>query len=286
VQAVVVYRFGQWARLQSRLLRCVLDPMYWTCNALIRITWGIELPRGAKIGPGLYIGHFGGITISAAAVIGRDCNLSHGITIGVSGHGEHCGVPTIGDEVFIAPGARLFGRITVGNNVKIGANAVIHKDVPNNAVVVLDPGSAFSPTRETAGSATRVRLANGAAAPALRELRPELLAADADPVGAGNSAIQDFMRARCVHVADHPKLHLTFRRRKLAHGGRQHGVTHQDLDALGLKKVPGVVDGRLVEGAVDALQRSNSVSHLAAQMKSFSDRPPMAWVQYSTRHLL
>jgi serine O-acetyltransferase len=140
VQAVVVYRFGQWARLQSRLLRCVLDPMYWTCNALIRMAWGIELPRGAKIGPGLYIGHFGGITISAAAVIGRDCNLSHGITIGVSGHGEHCGVPTIGDEVFIAPGARLFGRITVGNNVKIGANAVIHKDVPNNAVVVLDPG--------------------------------------------------------------------------------------------------------------------------------------------------
>jgi serine O-acetyltransferase len=140
VQSVVVYRFGQWARLQSKLLRCVLDPLYWSCSTLIRVAWGIELPRSARIGPGLYIGHFGGITISPAAVIGRDCNLSPGITIGVSGEGAKCGVPTIGDEVYIAPGARLFGRIMVGNNVKIGANAVVYKDVPDNAVVVLDPG--------------------------------------------------------------------------------------------------------------------------------------------------
>jgi len=140
VQTVVVYRFGQWARRQSKLLRCVLDPIYWTCNVLIRIAWGIDLPRAARIGPGLYIGHFGGITISAASIIGRDCNLSQGITIGVSGEGANRGVPTIGDEVYIAPGARLFGKITVGNNVKIGANAVVFKDVPDNAVVVLDPG--------------------------------------------------------------------------------------------------------------------------------------------------
>jgi len=140
VQTVVVYRFGQWARRQSKLLRCVLDPIYWTCNVLIRIAWGIDLPRAARIGPGLYIGHFGGITISGASIIGRDCNLSQGITIGVSGEGTNRGVPTIGDEVYIAPGARLFGKITVGNNVKIGANAVVFKDVPDNAVVVLDPG--------------------------------------------------------------------------------------------------------------------------------------------------
>jgi serine O-acetyltransferase len=140
VQAVVVYRFGQWARLQPKLVRCVLDPLYWTCSTLIRIAWGIDLPRAARIGPGLYIGHFGGITVSRAAIIGRDCNLSHAITIGVAGEGAERGVPTIGDEVYIAPGARIFGKITVGNNVKIGANAVIYKDVPDKAVVVLDPG--------------------------------------------------------------------------------------------------------------------------------------------------
>ena len=140
VQAVVVYRFGQWAKLQPKLLRCVLDPLYWIGNTLIRIAWGIDVPRDAKIGPGLYIGHFGGIIISSAAVIGRGCNLSQAVTVGLAGEGERGGVPTIGDEVYLGPGARLFGKITVGNNVKIGANAVIYKDVPDNAVVVLDPG--------------------------------------------------------------------------------------------------------------------------------------------------
>jgi serine O-acetyltransferase len=140
VQAVVVYRFGQWARLRPKLLRCVLDPVYWISSTLIRIAWGIELPRGAKIGPGLYIGHFGGITVSAGTVIGRDCNLSQAVTIGVAGEGAQRGVPTIGDQVYIAPGARIIGKITVGNNVKIGANAVIYKDVPDNAIAVLDPG--------------------------------------------------------------------------------------------------------------------------------------------------
>ena len=48
--------------------------------------------------------------------------------------------PTIGDNVYIAPGARLFGKIVIGNNVKVGANAVIHKDLPDNAIAVLDPG--------------------------------------------------------------------------------------------------------------------------------------------------
>ncbi len=93
-----------------------------------------------RIGPGLYIGHFGGITVSSAAIIGRDCNLSQNITIGVSGAGSKRGAPTIGDNVYIAPGARLVGKISIGNNVKIGANAVIHKDLPDNAIAVLDPG--------------------------------------------------------------------------------------------------------------------------------------------------
>jgi serine O-acetyltransferase len=140
VQTVVVYRFGQWARSQPKPLRCLLDPLYWISNALVRIAWGIELPRSARIGPGLYIGHFGGITISGKAILGRNCNLSQSITIGVAGKGETVGVPVIGDDVYIAPGARIFGKITVGNNVKIGANAVVYKDVPENAVVVMDPG--------------------------------------------------------------------------------------------------------------------------------------------------
>ena len=92
------------------------------------------------IGPGLYIGHFGGIIVSSAAVIGENCNISHGVTIGAAGTRQRGGVPRIGNNVYIGPGAKVFGRITIGNNVKIGANCVVHKDVPENAVVALNPG--------------------------------------------------------------------------------------------------------------------------------------------------
>jgi len=140
VQTMVVFRYGQWARSMPLVLRLVLDPIYLVLNTYIQVVWGIELPRNATVGPGLYIGHFGGITISAATVIGAHCNISQNITIGVAGKGDKRGVPSIGDYVYIAPGARLFGKITIGNNVKIGANAVIHKSIPDNAVAVLDPG--------------------------------------------------------------------------------------------------------------------------------------------------
>jgi serine O-acetyltransferase len=140
VHAVLVLRFGQWSRRRPKLLRIVFDPIYMILDFIVQALWGIEIPRGAKVGPGLYIGHYGGITVSSQAIIGRDCNLSQNITIGVSGGGGKRGAPTIGDNVYIAPGARLFGKITIGNNVKIGANAVIHKDLPDNAIAVLDPG--------------------------------------------------------------------------------------------------------------------------------------------------
>lgn len=140
VHAVLVLRFGQWSRRRPKVLRILFDPIYVILDFFIHVLWGIEIPRSARIGPGLYIGHYGGITVSSIAVIGRDCNLSQNITIGVSGAGQKRGAPTLGDNVYVAPGARLVGKITIGNNVKIGANAVIHKDLPDNAIAVLDPG--------------------------------------------------------------------------------------------------------------------------------------------------
>ena len=140
VQAVIVFRFGQWLDSPASFLKLLLQPVYFVLNGLVKIMWGIELPRSATIGPGFYIGHFGGITIAPDVVIGRNCNISQDLTIGLSGQGEKAGVPTIGDNVYLAPGARVFGKISIGNNVKIGANAVVYKDIPDNAIVVLDPG--------------------------------------------------------------------------------------------------------------------------------------------------
>jgi serine O-acetyltransferase len=149
VHAVCVLRYGQWARSTPLLFRIVLDPIYFVLNLLIQILWGIEIPRATMVGPGLFIGHFGGITISAMAVLGDNCSISQNVTIGISGSGDKVGVPVIGDNVYIAPGARLFGKITVGNNVKIGANAVIYKSVPDNSVAVLDPGFRILPSDGT-----------------------------------------------------------------------------------------------------------------------------------------
>lgn len=140
MQALLVYRFGSWQLRQTPLLRWALEPLYGIAYLLMQWLWGIQLPRHAKIGPGLYIGHFGGIVVSPRTVIGANCTLMQDITIGVSGRGARCGVPQIGDDVFIGPGAKLFGKIRVGHNAMIGANAVVYKDVPDNAVVVLDPG--------------------------------------------------------------------------------------------------------------------------------------------------
>ena len=73
-------------------------------------------------------------------MIGKSANISQQVTIGVFGHSERRGSPRIGDNVYIAPEAKVFGKIIVGNNVMIGANCVVHKDIPDNAIVVLDPG--------------------------------------------------------------------------------------------------------------------------------------------------
>lgn len=139
-QAVGVYRFGSWLLYEPLALRLLLEPLYRLAYLLVQVLWGIELPRRTRIGPGLAIAHFGGIVVSERAVIGSNCNLSQQITIGVAGKGEKSGAPVIGDDVFVAPGAKVFGRIRVGHNVAIGANAVVYRDIPDNAVVVLDPG--------------------------------------------------------------------------------------------------------------------------------------------------
>jgi serine O-acetyltransferase len=140
VHAVITLRFGQWLLKQNVIIRMLLSPTYLFHYHRIKSKWGIEIPRTAEIGEGLYIAHFGGITVSPSAKIGKYVAISQQVTIGVSGQGEKKGCPIIGDNVYLGPGAKLFGKITVGNNVKIGANAFIHKDIPDNSIVVLDPG--------------------------------------------------------------------------------------------------------------------------------------------------
>ncbi len=94
-----------------------------------------SLPATVKIGKNTVFGYGGiGVVIHARAVIGRDCVLGQGITIG--GRSKAYGVPVIGDNVYIGPGARILGDITIGNNVIIGPNSVVIASIPDNCIAV------------------------------------------------------------------------------------------------------------------------------------------------------
>ncbi len=145
----VGYKYIFWMRLARHLDG--RSWVWWPVSRLARLLlrryrfkFGIEIPFRTDIGPGFYIGHSGGIVVTPEARIGRNCNLSHDVTIGVSNRGERKGAPAIGDNVYIGPGAKLFGGIHVGNDAAIGANCVVTRDVPERAVVVGVPGRVIS----------------------------------------------------------------------------------------------------------------------------------------------
>lgn len=106
--------------------------------------FGISIPYTANIGSGFYIGHFGSIVVSSLAKIGKNCNISHGVTIGITNRGKYKGYPQIGDNVYIGPGAKIIGAVTIADNVAIGANCVVTKNAPNNSVIVGIPGKVIS----------------------------------------------------------------------------------------------------------------------------------------------
>lgn len=99
----------------------------------------IEIPRNTKIGAGLYIGHPYGITVNADAVIGENCNLHKGVTIGQENRGKRAGVPVIGNAVWIGVNATVVGKITVGDDVLIAPNSYVNCDVPSHSVVFGNP---------------------------------------------------------------------------------------------------------------------------------------------------
>jgi len=125
-------------------LKVTLYPIVRLLYGHYTFKYGISISPTTPIGSGLYIAHFGGIVVNTDASIGKNCNLSHGITIAQTNRGKRKGVPVIGDNVYIGPGAKIIGRITVGNNVAIGANCVVTRDVPDNAVVVGIPARIIS----------------------------------------------------------------------------------------------------------------------------------------------
>ena len=121
----------------------------------MRRRFGLEIPRAAKIGPGLYLGHAYGITVNPDAVIGRNCNLHKGVTIGQENRGPRKGAPVIGDRVWIGVNSTVVGAVTVGEDVLIAPNSYVNCDIPSHSIVIGSPCRVIPSASATEGYVNR-----------------------------------------------------------------------------------------------------------------------------------
>ncbi|MFN7044501.1 MAG: serine O-acetyltransferase [Flavobacterium sp.] len=144
---IVFFTQGFWAIFQYRVahaiyrlpipvLKQLLQLLCLIWQKVIEITTGISIPASVQIGHSFYIGHFGGIILNAKTRIGDNCNISQGVTIGVSGLGENRGVPKIGNNVYVGANVVIAGNIKVEDNVLIGACSLVNTNVAANSVML------------------------------------------------------------------------------------------------------------------------------------------------------
>ena len=138
VHAIWGHRISHW--LWNRGARVTAR----TFSELTRILTGVDIHPGATLGPGLFIDHATGVVIGETAEVGEDVMIYHGVTLGGSGRDTGKRHPTIGDRVVIGAGAKVLGAIKIGDDSRIGANAVVVKPVPSSSVVVGVPGQVIS----------------------------------------------------------------------------------------------------------------------------------------------
>ncbi|SNR49140.1 serine O-acetyltransferase [Flavobacterium sp. ov086] len=153
---VVFFTQGFWATFQYRLahyiyanlrVRIIKVPvlfLFLIWQKAIEMMTGISIPYSVKIGHSFYIAHFGGIILNSNVIIGDNCNISQGVTIGVSGVDENRGTPVLGNDVYIGANAVVAGKITIGNNVLIGACSMVKDSFPDDVVVLGVPAIIIS----------------------------------------------------------------------------------------------------------------------------------------------
>lgn len=134
VHALMLHRVAHW--LWGKGLK-------WLARCLSTITrWltGVEIHPGAIIGRRFFIDHAMGVVIGETAIIGDDCTLYHGVTLGGTSWEKGKRHPTLGNHVVVGAGAKILGPIYIGNHARVGCNAVVVKDVPDQSTIVGVPG--------------------------------------------------------------------------------------------------------------------------------------------------
>src|SRR5580693_3421369 len=120
-------------------------------SQVARLLTGIEIHPGAEIGRRLFIDHGMGTVIGETAIVGDDCTLYQGVTLGGTGKEKGKRHPTIGNNVVIGTGAKILGNITIGDHTKIGAGSVVIRSVPDHSTVVGVPGRVVRSRVDTGG---------------------------------------------------------------------------------------------------------------------------------------
>ena len=109
-----------------------------------RFRYGFDISPTTTIGPGLYLGHFGGVVISPFAVIGANVNINQGCTIGATSRGANKGAPVLEDRVWIGAGAFVVGRVHIGKDSLIAPGAYVNFDVEPTSLILGNPGKCVS----------------------------------------------------------------------------------------------------------------------------------------------
>jgi serine O-acetyltransferase len=141
IWAIGCYRLGNWLNFARpfALIRIPLKLIFFIANKFCEVFMEMCIDPQASIGEGLYISHIGGVHINPQAVLGRNCDVAHRVTIGASAMGRQ-GAPILGDDVYVGTGATLVGKIRVGNGAKIAANTLVMSNIPEGATVMGVPG--------------------------------------------------------------------------------------------------------------------------------------------------
>jgi serine O-acetyltransferase len=137
-QALAVHRFGRWAATKRGVAGSALRRVHRTLYVTVRNLYGIELPAGARIGRRMYIGNAHGVIVNAKTEFGDDCVLAQNVTTAIGTPGRNA-LPRVGNRVTIGPNVVLVGRVTIGDDARIGANALVLTDVPAGSSVERRP---------------------------------------------------------------------------------------------------------------------------------------------------
>jgi serine O-acetyltransferase len=147
--ALVVYRFGHWVDgMQLRPARSILRLVHFLLFKSIEVVTGITLPATTRIGRRLSIEHLGGIVVHGRSVIGDDCLIRQGVTLGNRYPDRLDDAPVLGNGVNVGAGAKILGSVRIGDGAFVGANAVVLEDIPAGASAVGVPARVIRRSRE------------------------------------------------------------------------------------------------------------------------------------------